>query len=264
MQTERGGMRAVITGAASGIGKAVAARLAADAAGRGGRAQLLLVDRAADRLAEVAAAVDADAATLVVDLASPDAGAVVGKAAREQFDALDALVSNAGVAETGLLVELSLESYERTFAINTRATFLLAQALHPLLREGCGALVATASIAGSHPAPPMGAYAPSKAALVMLVRQLAYEWGPDGIRCTTVSPGTTHTGLTDATYSDPAKKAERGSHLPAGRVADPEEIAAVIAFLVGPDASYVTGVDVGVDGGFGTSLLPSIRGVTPA
>jgi NAD(P)-dependent dehydrogenase (short-subunit alcohol dehydrogenase family) len=97
----------------------------------------------------------------------------------------------------------------------------------------------------------------------MLVRQLAYEWGPDGIRCNCVSPGTTHTGMTDATYSDPRRRAERASHLPLRRVSEPSEIAAVIAFLAGPDASYITGVDVLVDGGMATSLLPAIRGLSP-
>jgi NAD(P)-dependent dehydrogenase (short-subunit alcohol dehydrogenase family) len=257
-------MRAVVTGAASGIGRAVAVRLAADARARGGEARLLLVDVSADRLAEVARGVDADVATLVADLGAADAGVRVAAAARERFEGVDALVSNAGIAVASPLVELGLEAYERTFAVNTRATFLLAQALHPLLREAGGALVATASIAATFPAPPMGAYAASKAALVMLVRQLAYEWGPDGIRCTTVSPGTTHTGLTDGTYSDPVRKAERAALLPLGRIADPEEIAGVIAFLAGPDASYVTGIDVVVDGGFSTSLLPSVRGLTPA
>jgi glucose 1-dehydrogenase len=254
-------MRAVVTGAASGIGREVAARLVADAAARGEQARLLLVDREPDALGRVAA--ELGAALLVVDLARPDAGETVAEAAREHLGELDALISNAGIAPAGALVELSLDDWERTFAVNVRATWLVARACYPLLRAARGALVATASIAAREPSPPIGAYSPSKAALVMLVRQLAYEWGPDGIRANTVSPGTTHTGLTDATYSDPARRAERASHIPLRRVAGPEEIAAVICFLAGPDASYVSGSDVLVDGGFGTSLLPSVRGLSP-
>ena len=250
-------MRAVITGAASGIGKAVAARLRAG----GDPLELLLVDREAVALDGVASQLDA--VPLVVDLARPDAGELVADAARRHLGGLDAVISNAGIAVTGALAELSLEDWERTFAVNVRATWLLAKATYPLLRDGGGALVATASIAARDPSPPIGAYSPSKAALVMLIRQLAYEWGPDGIRCNCVSPGPTHTGMTDATYSDPARRTERAGHLPLRRVGDPDDIAAVIAFLAGPEAAFVTGVDVLVDGGLGTSLLPAVRGLSP-
>jgi NAD(P)-dependent dehydrogenase (short-subunit alcohol dehydrogenase family) len=116
------------------------------------------------------------------------------------------------------------------------------------------------SISASQPTPPHGAYSPSKAALVMLVRQMAYEWGPDGIRCNCVSPGMTHTGMTDQVYSDPQRRAERASHIPLRRVGDPIDIARVVAFLISPDAGYVTGVDLPVDGGVQTALMPTLRG----
>lgn len=254
-------MRAVITGAGSGIGRAVAQRLVDDAAGRGTEAKLLLVDRDAASVQRVCG--ELNAGSLAVDLARADAGEVVAEAAARELGAVDALISNAGIAPSGALVELSLEDWERTFAVNVRATWLLARACYPLLRAARGTLVATASIAAREPSPPIGAYSASKAALVMLVRQLAHEWGPDGIRCNTVSPGTTHTGMTDATYSDPERRAERASHIPLRRVADPGDIASVICFLASPDAAYVTGIDVLVDGGFGTSLLPAVRGLSP-
>jgi glucose 1-dehydrogenase len=256
-------VRAVITGAASGIGRAVAERLAADAAARGERASLVLVDQTGQALAEVAGSLDADAHALALDLADADAGERVAVAARERLGGLDVLVSNAGVATARPLAELSLEEYERTFAVNTRATWLLAKACYPLLRSARGALVATASIASVEPAPPMGAYAASKAALAMLVAQLAYEWGPDGIRCNCVSPGLTHTGMTDATYSDPERRAERAAQVPLRRVGQAQDVAAVIAFLAGPDAAYVTGENVLVDGGLQTVLLAAVRGLTP-
>ncbi len=266
-------MRAVVTGAASGIGRAVAQRLAAQAAARAEPCALLLVDideQGAGALsAELAQAAQADghalsAIPLAVDLTAADAGTTVAAAAHEQLGGLDALISNAGIVSACPLLELSVDQWERTFAVNTRATWLLAQAAYPLLRDSRGTLVATASIAAREPAPPMGAYAPSKAALVMLVRQLAHEWGPDGIRCSCVSPGTTHTAMTDGTYGDAARKAERASHIPLRRIGDPEDLAAAIAFLASTDARYVTGIDLLVDGGLGTSLLPAVRGLTPA
>jgi NAD(P)-dependent dehydrogenase (short-subunit alcohol dehydrogenase family) len=245
-------VRAVITGAASGIGLAVARRLAPGS--------LLLVD-VSPGIDNVAHELGAHA--LVADLSQPDAGELVAAAAGERLGGVDALVSNAGIARATPLLELTLDGWERTFAVNTRATWLLAKALHPLLADGGGAIVATASIASVEPAPPMGAYAASKAALAMLIRQLAHEWGPDGIRCNCVSPGLTHTGMTDATYSDPALRAERGGRVPLRRVGEPDDIAAVIEFLVSPGAAYVTGVNLLVDGGLDTCLLPAIRGITP-
>lgn len=266
-------MRAVVTGAASGIGSAVARRLAARAAARAERCSLLLVDidepavrSLADTLARAAGAngEPLEVHALRVDLGAADAGAAVANAARARLGGIDALISNAGVVGACPLAELTLDRWERTFAVNTRATWLLAQAAYPMLREARGALVATASIAAREPAPPMGAYAASKAALVMLVRQLAHEWGPDGIRCNCVSPGTTHTAMTDGTYSDAARKTERASHVPLRRIGDPEDLASAIAFLASADAAYVTGIDLLVDGGLGTSLLPAVRGLTPA
>jgi NAD(P)-dependent dehydrogenase (short-subunit alcohol dehydrogenase family) len=139
-------VRAVITGAASGIGLAVARRLAPGS--------LLLVD-VSPGIDNVAHELGAHA--LVADLSQPDAGELVAAAAGERLGGVDALVSNAGIARATPLLELTLDGWERTFAVNTRATWLLAKALHPLLADGGGAIVATASIASVEPAPPMGA-----------------------------------------------------------------------------------------------------------
>ena len=160
-------MRAIVTGAASGIGRATARALADAAAARGEDCGLLLVDRDATGTRALAEELGC-ATSLSVDLADPTAGARVAAAAGERLGGLDALISNAGVVGTSALVDLPLEEWERTFAVNVRATWLLARSADPLLAEAHGALVATASIAAREPAPPMGAYGPSKAALVML------------------------------------------------------------------------------------------------
>jgi NAD(P)-dependent dehydrogenase (short-subunit alcohol dehydrogenase family) len=262
-------MRAIITGAASGIGRATALRLAEDAARRGQTARLLLVDRNAAGLDAVAADIIATgqhASAMAADLADPDAPAGIVARAAAMSDGLDALVSNAGYFPPGQsLHDMTLEQYDRMFAVNTRATWLLAKHARPLLAAARGAIVATASISAREPTPMIGNYSATKAALVMLIRQLADEFGPLGIRCNCVSPGTTRTGINDFLLSDPAVRTARERLLPLRRIGRPEDLAAAIAFLAGPDAAYITGVDLLVDGGLNTTLMPALaRAATPA
>ena len=116
-------------------------------------------------------------------------------------------------------------------------------------------------MSGSHPHANLGAYGPSKAAVIMLARVLAQELGPDGIRVNTVSPGMVRTGMTARVYADPRIAAERDALVPLGRVATPEDIADVVAFLLGPDARYVNGHDLVVDGGVSGTLLGHLPGL---
>ena len=195
-------MRALITGSASGIGLAVAHKLNADAKARSGRgARLTLADIAADKLRDAVAALrdeGAEAEIIAADLTDPAAPEIIVAHAVASFGGLDVLVSNAGAIAPATLLELTLEDYERTFHLNTRATWLLGKAAHPHLKASRGCIVATASIASHHPIPTLGVYSPSKAALLMLARQMACDWGPDGIRVNTVSPGSTLTGIAGA------------------------------------------------------------------
>ena len=250
-------MRVIVTGAASGIGRAVAEALALDPAHR-----LLLSDRDAEGLAAVVAAIGLAAAPCVADLTDPDCGETLVAAALAHMGGIDAVVSNAGIIGAGALVDLSPVDFDRVFAINTRATWALAKAAHPHLAASKGAFVATASMSASQPTPGLGFYSSSKAALVMLIRQLALEWGKDGIRCNTVSPGPTYTPMTQTGYSDPARRAQRESMIPLGKLGKAEDVANAILFLIGPGASHITGIDIAVDGGMSQNLMPATGGGT--
>lgn len=250
-------MRAIITGAAGGIGAAVAAALHADTLRRDGTpARMLLVDRSAAALEETAAALrekGAEVVAFAADLIDVTKPAEIVAAALRHFNGLDALVSNAGIVHRARLLDLTLEDYERTFAINTRPTFLLAQAAHSLLKESRGAIVATASLAAHEPTPALGVYSASKAALLMMIRQMACDWGSDGIRANTVSPGSTRTGIGKPGGPRPAGTV--AGRNPLGIVAEPEDQAAAIVFLLSRDARFITGTDLVVDGGAQTQLM---------
>jgi NAD(P)-dependent dehydrogenase (short-subunit alcohol dehydrogenase family) len=258
-------MRALVTGAASGIGRATCLRLGRDGQARGEAARIAAVDlgpsRALDDLVAELRGVGAEALALHGDMGQADAPARVVGQAVERFGGLDGLVSNAGVNRPGRLVDYSVEDWDRLFAVNTRATWLLAQAAHPVLRASRGAIVAVASMSGIYPHANLGAYGPSKAALIMLVQVLAQELAPHGIRVNALSPGMVRTGMTAKVYSDPRVAAERAALVPLGRVATPEDMADAIAFLLGHDARYVSGHNLLADGGVTGNLLGRLPGL---
>ena len=245
-------MRVIITGAGGGIGLAVAAKLAV--AGH----SLLLADRNRARGEQNAArlrAGGAEVALAVVDMTDPEVGRLLTAAAVEAFGGIDALVHAAGtIAPRAPLAELSLADYEAGFEVNTRPLFLLAQAAYPQLKANRGAIVAVASTGARHPVPDLGSYSPSKAALVMLARQLALEWGPEGVRVNCVSPGPTATAMAHA-YADPVIRARRAATIPLRRIGEPEEVADTIAFLLSPAARQITGIDLEIDGGIGLTTM---------
>jgi glucose 1-dehydrogenase len=259
-------MRVLVTGAASGIGRATCLRLAREASSRGETGQVAAVDlepsAALDSLAGELRELGAEALPLHGDMGTVDAPARVVGEAVDRFGGLDGLVSNAGINRVGPLVSYSVEDWDRLFAVNTRATFLLAQAAHPALKASGGAIAIVASMSGSNAHAGLGAYAPSKAAVIMLGRVLAQEFGRDGIRVNTVSPGMVRTGMTEAIYADPAVAAARDALVPLGRVARPDDIADVIAFLLSPQARYVNGHDLVVDGGVSGNFLGRLPGLS--
>ena len=200
-------MRVLVTGAASGIGRATCLRLAREASNRGETGQVAAVDlepsAGLDSLLGELRELGADPLPLYGDMGAADDPARVVHEAVDRFGGLDGLVSNAGINRVGPIVSYSVEDWDRLFAVNTRATFLLAQAAHPTLKASGGAIVITASMSGSLTHAGLGAYAPSKAAVIMLAKVLAQEFGRDGIRVNSVSPGMVRTGMNAAIFANP-------------------------------------------------------------
>lgn len=259
-------MNVLVTGAASGIGRATCLRLARDGKTRGETARIAAVDLAAspalDSLCEELRALGAEALPLHADMATVDGPARVVGDAIKRFGGLEGVVSNAGVNSPGPLVSYPVEDWDRLFAVNTRATWLLAKAAHGALKASHGAIVATASMSGSNAHANLGAYGPSKAAVIMLVQVLAQEFGRDGIRVNSVSPGMVRTGMTAKVYENREIATQRDGLVPLGRVATPEDIADVIAFLLGPDSRYVNGHDLVVDGAVSGNHLGRLPGIS--
>lgn len=248
-----GGRVAIVTGASGGIGRAVAGSLAAAGA------SVALLDLNAEAAAEAAAQLRADGANAVAAGCDTSDEASVRRAmtaAREALGPADILVNNAGVLRPGALADLSIAQWNALLAVNLTGYLICAQAARAqMLEKGGGVMVHIASIAASNPQPRSGAYSPSKAGVAMLSRQLALEWGPDGIRSNAVSPGFVRTPLSESFYQAPGIRERREAMLPARRIGTPQDIADAVTFLVSARASYVSGAELLVDGGLDQALM---------
>ena len=259
-------MRVLVTGAGSGIGRATCLRLAREAAARGDEAHIAAVDLASSpglsAVTDEIGKAGAQALPLHGDMGTVTDPSRVVHEAIARFGGLDGLVSNAGINRPGLLKDYAVEDWDALFAVNVRATWLLAKAAHAALASARGAIVITGSMSGSNAHANLGAYGPSKAAVIMLMRVLAQEFGRDGVRVNTVSPGMVRTGMTEPVYKNQDLAAQRADLVPLGRVAGPDDIADAIAFLLGPDARYVNGHDLVVDGGVAGNFLGRLPGIS--
>lgn len=245
------GKIALVTGAASGLGQAVAVGLAKEGAG-----VVVLLDRDEAGLAAAAAEVGGAAMPIQCDVSDPEGVAAAFAAAG--VEALDILVTAAGIIGPAVPVaDCEPDDWDRVFAINVRGTYLAVRHAVPLMRaRGAGAIVTFGSTAGLAGSPVLGPYGASKGAVVMMTRGLALQHAADRIRANCVCPGSIETPMLDATFAaagDPAaaeaRRATFRAKHPLGRFGEANEVAEAALFLASDAASFITGVALPVDGG---------------
>ena len=244
------GKKALITGAGGGIGRAAALAFAREGAAV---ACCDIRQEPAEATAEAVRAAGGTAVPVIADLTAEDAAREGVEAAERQLGGLNAVFNNAGLVHPGDhgATDTPLAAWEATLAVNLTGVFLVCKfAIPALLRAGGGAVVNNASIValvGS--AYPQIAYTAAKGGVAAMTRELAVVYARQGLRFNAVCPGPTGTELVRTFLSDEAAWAKRRPYMPQGRLAAPEEIAAVVAFLASDEASYLNGAVLPVDGG---------------
>jgi len=252
------GRPVIVTGGASGIGRAACSRLAVEGAA------VAVVDRNAALVDEVAAALAAGCSArvigIVADVAKEDEVRAAVQRARTELGGVGGLVTSAGIFDGGdmnLLADVPLETFARTIAVNLTGTFLFCKYALPLLLEAPpsanggtrGAIVTIASTAGLRGHGFGSGYTASKGGVVALTRLLAFQYGEKGVRANCICPGATDTPMTGGVYHDSEYLARVTPRIPLRRVAQPEEIGDVACHLLSDDASFVNGQVIAVDGG---------------
>jgi NAD(P)-dependent dehydrogenase (short-subunit alcohol dehydrogenase family) len=243
------GRVAFVTGAAGGIGRACAARLAAE----GARVVIADLDaEGAERAAADIRTTGAEAAGTAVDVADPDSAARAVAFAAERFGGLDIAVNNAGTgAAPAPVADLSIAGWDRVIGVNLSGVFYCMRAEIPfLLERGGGAIVNIASVMGAVASPNAAAYVASKHGVVGLTKAAALEYGARGVRVNAVGPGYMVAPVRGQAPREPAVVARLNELHAVARLGEHEEVAAMVAFLASADASFVTGSFHLVDGGY--------------
>lgn len=236
---------AIVTGAGSGIGRAIAIRLAAD-----GYAVLvndLNFERAQAVVAEIAAS-GARAAAAAGDVSSQVDAKAIHAASVAAFGDTDLLINNAGIVHQSLFENLEIEDFDRMFAVHVRGTFLMTKMVLPaMLRAGKGAVINVASQLGQIGGVELSHYAAAKSAIIGMTKSLAREVSSRGVRVNAVAPGPINTPLVRELSQE--WRTRKASELPLGRFGEPEEVAATVAFLASPQASLFVGQTLGPNSG---------------
>lgn len=246
------GRTAVITGAGGGIGRAVTIELA-----KAGM-NVVVLDRSQELVDETLSELDSFGVTatgFACDVTNEEQVASIA----EQVGSTHVLVNTAGILRPGALADLSTDEWQALINVNLTGYFITSRTFVPKFKQaGSGSIVHVASVSGFNPQPASGAYSVSKAGVLMMSKQLAFELGPEGIRSNSVSPGLVRTPLTEAYYHVGNVAQRRDEAVPIRRVARPVDIADVVTFLASDRSRYITGADIVADGGFTQTLMSTV------
>jgi NAD(P)-dependent dehydrogenase (short-subunit alcohol dehydrogenase family) len=245
MTSSLSGRVAIVTGGASGIGAACVRVLAE----RG--ASVVIADRSIDVAAALSREIKSATMAIEVDVADEASCQRMVDFAVEKFGHLDIAVNNAGLGnpDKSRIAELSFEKWRHLMRVNLDGVFLCMKSeISAMQKAGGGSIVNISSVMGSVATPGAGAYIAAKHGVVGLTKTAALEYAKEGIRVNSVAPGYVATPM--LANRSPEQLSEIASRHPMGRIATPEEIAAVVAFLASPEASFVTGAYYTVDGGY--------------
>jgi NAD(P)-dependent dehydrogenase (short-subunit alcohol dehydrogenase family) len=242
------GRCSLVTGAGSGIGRAIAQALAAEGA------HVAVVDVDGERAKDSAVSISSSggvAIDITADVASADDAERAVGVCRERFGPPQILVNNAGTGQLGTVDELSLQQWQRTFDINVTSIFLMSRLVIPdMTRQAAGRIINIASVTGLVASAGRAAYCASKGAVVMLTRAMALDLAPTGVTVNAICPGVIKTNMTADSLNDPAVREEKISKTPVGWLGEPSDIASGAIYLTSAGARFVTGSCLVIDGGW--------------
>ena len=246
----------VVTGAASGIGAAIATRLAEAGA------HVALLDRdlaGANQLVKTLTQQGLTALAVGCDIAIEADTLAAAAQVRQALGPCDVLVNNAGLLRSAGLDSITLDDWNRVLSVNLTGYLLCARAFGADMRtQGSGSIVNVASISANFPQTHSGAYSASKAGVLLMSRQMAVEWGAQGIRSNAICPGMIRTPLSARFYEEPGFEAKRAAVTASRRIGEPQDIADVALFLASPRSAYVNGAEIAVDGGMSSMLMDMV------
>lgn len=250
---EATGRVVVITGGARGMGQKIGQRFLNNGD------KIVLMDILKDQMVEWAGD-NENAMIIECDIRSKASVEAACAEVMDKFGRVDVLVNNAGWQSGAVAFEnIPEDEWKKAIDININGTFFCTQVFGTQMLDKGGAIVNIASMGGVAPVNNTGSYSTSKAAVIMLTKQTTVQWAHRGVRCNCVCPGTTLTDMNRKFYETPGVRESREAAIPAARVGQTEDIANAVFFLASPEADYVHGANLVVDGGFTVAALKPLK-----